>query len=240
MSAFVAFVVTALMLVPAALVAIPVHELGHALAAYLIGDRSVRYFGYLAYKPRRLIDPLGAIAVFVALVGWGRRVPVQTNRINTMGRKVAYELGGPAANLAVGLVLGLALRLMIATGVTVGSLATPLDVAALLLYAVWFLNLSIMAFQLLPIPGLDGWNVVEALFHDRNPRFFYNLSVRRREIWIGAVLVVILFQLFQGANLLGLVMAPFFQPASLISLGQCSGYAIPNLNGLVPCLPWGR
>jgi Zn-dependent protease len=236
-SAFVAFILAAILLVPALLVAIPVHEVGHALAAYFIGDRSVRYFGHLSYNPRRQIDPLGAIAVFIALVGWGRRVPIQSNRINTVGRRIVYELGGPAANLLVGIVLGLVLRALIAGGVVVGSLSA-LGLLADLIYAVWFLNLSIMAFQLLPIPGLDGWNIVEAIFRGRNPRFFFTVQVRRREIWIGCVVVVLLFQLFQGASLLGIVMSPFFTPASLISLGQCRGYAIPGLNGLYPCLPW--
>ena len=230
---------TALALVPAALVAIPVHELGHAAVAYLIGDRSVRYFGHLSYNLRRLIDPLGALAVLIALVGWGRRVPVQSNRINTMGRRVLYELGGPAANLVVGILLGLVLRTLFATGATLTL--TPLGLLALVVYAIWFLNLSIMAFQLLPIPGLDGWNIVEALFRDRNPRFFFDVSVRRREIWIGCVVVAILFQLFQGSSLLGIVMSPFYTPASLISLGQCGGgYAVQGFNGLNPCLPWGR
>ncbi len=227
---------TAVALVPAALVAIPAHELGHALVAYLIGDRSVRYFGHLSYNLRRLIDPLGAIAVFVALVGWGRRVPVQSNRINTMGRRVVYELGGPAANLVVAIVLGLVLRFVFGGG----SLSLTLTgLLQLVIYAAWFLNLSIMAFQLLPIPGLDGWNIVEALFRNRNPRFFYDVSARRREIWIGCVVVVVLFQLFQGSNLLGIVMSPFFTPASLISLGRCDGYAVQGFNGLRPCLPWG-
>ena len=49
MNGFVAFVLAALLLVPALLVAIPVHEMGHAAAAYFQGDRSVRYFGY--FKP---------------------------------------------------------------------------------------------------------------------------------------------------------------------------------------------
>lgn len=243
MNLFVAFVLAAILLVPALLVAIPVHELGHALAAYMLGDRSVRYFGYLAYRPRRFIDPLGALAVLIALVGWGKRVPIQSNRINTMGRRIIYELGGPLANLAVGLVLGLVLRFYLPTmaGARGPSLAGVIFFDPFyrtgLLYAIWFLNLSIFAFQMLPIPGLDGWEIVEALFAGRNPRFFYSVSARRREIWIGAVVVLILFQLFQGANLLALVMAPFFEPASLISVGQCAGYAIPGLNGLVPCLP---
>ncbi len=246
MNQFVAFVLAAVLLVPALLVAIPVHELGHALAAYALGDRSVRYFGYLTYKPRRFIDPLGAIAVLIALVGWGRRVPIQSNRINTMGRRLVYELGGPAANLVVGVVVGLALRFYLptaahATGPSIlGLLVFDPFYGTGLVYAVWFLNLSIFAFQLLPIPGLDGWNVVEALFRNRNARFFYDVSMRRREIWIGAVLIAILFQFFQNGSLLGIVMSPFYTPASLISVGQCAGYRIPGLNGLDPCLPWGR
>src|SRR5882672_4865212 len=116
MSNFVGFLLAALLLVPAVLIAIPVHEIGHAVAAYILGDRSVRYFGYLTFNPRRFLDPLGVIAVFVALVGWGRRVPVQPNRISTTGQRVIHELGGPAANLVVAVVLGFILRILARTG----------------------------------------------------------------------------------------------------------------------------
>jgi Zn-dependent protease len=239
MNAFVALVLATLLLVPALLVAIPVHEMGHAAAAYFQGDRSVRYFGYFKFDPRRFLDPFGVIAVFVALVGWGRRVPVQPNRISTIRQRVVHELGGPAANLLVAFVLGLLWRFLTAIGLHTSFDLGP-GVIGMALYAIVFLNLSIFAFQLLPIPGLDGWDVIETLFRGRNPRFFFNVSARRREIWVGAVVVFFLFQLFQGANLLALVMSPFFTPASLISLGQCSGYAIPGLSGLYPCLPSGR
>ena len=238
MSAFVAFVLAALLLVPALLVAIPVHEMGHAAAAYFQGDRSVRYFGYFTFDPRRFLDPLGVIAVFIALVGWGRRVPIQPNRINSTRQRLVHELGGPAANLLVAIALGLVWRALSAMGMqSTFTLSTGVVGAAI--YTIVFLNLSIFAFQLLPIPGLDGWDVIETLFRRRNPRFFFNVSTRRREIWIGAIVIVFLFQIFQGRNLLELVMSPLYTPASLISLGQCSGHGIPGLAGLLPCLPWG-
>src|SRR5439155_180722 len=101
LSFLVSFVIGILALVPAVAIAIPAHEMGHAAAAYFQGDRSVRYFGYFKPDPRRFLDPLGVIAVFVALVGWGRRVPIQSNRISGTRQKVLYEVGGPAANLAV-------------------------------------------------------------------------------------------------------------------------------------------
>ena len=230
----VAFLLSALLLVPALLVAIPVHEMGHAAAAYLLGDRSVRYFGYFSIDPRRFLDPLGVIAVFIALVGWGRRVPVQPNRISTPTQQVLFQLGGPAASLIVAIVLGIVYRIYHGVG-----LPTTLDLSVGLigaaLFVIIWLNLSIFAFQLLPIPGLDGWNVIEAILRRRNPRFFYEANVRRREIWVGAVIVIFLWQLFQGGSLLGLVMTPFFEPASLISIGACFGYGISGFSGLTPC-----
>ena len=229
------FLIAAVMLVPALLIAIPLHEMGHAAAAYLLGDRSVRYFGYFTWNPRRFIDPLGVIAVFIALVGWGKKVPVQPNRINTMGQKVLFELGGPAANLLAALVFGEMLRLLLNAGVHVPAIGSPLEIAAYLVKAIWFLNLSIFAFQLLPIPGLDGWDIVEALFRNRNPRFFFNVSTRRREIWIGAIVVIFIGSVF-GVPVLNLVMSPFYTPASLISLGICTGYGVPGFNQLTPCL----
>jgi Zn-dependent protease len=231
------FLIAALMLVPALVIAIPLHEMGHAVAAYFLGDRSVRYFGYFDLSPskvRRLFDPIGIIAVFIALVGWGRKVPVQPNRISSMGQKVLYELGGPAANLLAAVLFGVILRLVLRNG-GVPSVASPVDLLTFALYAIWFLNVSIFAFQLLPVPGLDGWAIVEALFKSRNPRFFYNVSARRQQIWIGVILVIFIGSVFR-VPVLNLVMSPFYTPASLISLGTCIGYGVPNFNQLSPCL----
>src|SRR6202162_3362841 len=186
MNNFVAFLLAALLLVPALLIAIPVHEMGHALGAYFLGDRSVRYFGYLTPNPRRFLDPLGVIAVFVALVGWGRRVPVQPNRISTTSQHVIHELGGPAANLVVAIVLGLLWRLLSRMGMA-SSLERSAALIGTAIYVIVFLNLSIFAFQLLPIPGLDGWAVIEAVFRNRNARFFYQVNSRRQEIWGGCI-----------------------------------------------------
>jgi Zn-dependent protease len=227
------FLLSALMLVPALLIAIPLHEMGHAAAAYFLGDRSVRYFGYFTLNPRRFLDPLGTIAVFVALVGWGRKVPVQPNRISTIPQRLIHTLGGPAANLLAAIVFGLALRALIAAGIHPALTASGL--LAFLVYAIVFLNLSLFAFQLLPIPGLDGWDVIETIFRSRNPRFFFNASVRRREIWVGAVIVIFVGSLL-GVPVLSIVMSPFYTPASLISVGRCIGYGVPGFNALNPCL----
>ncbi|HYT12536.1 MAG TPA: site-2 protease family protein [Candidatus Nitrosopolaris sp.] len=234
MSGLAAFLLSAVMLVPALLIAIPVHEMGHAAAAYFQGDRSVRYFGYFTLNPRRFLEPIGVIAVFVALVGWGRKVTVQPNRISTTRQRLVHALGGPAANLLVAIALGLVLRGLHAIGIH-ESLTASTGLLAFLVYAIVFLNLSLFAFQLLPIPGLDGWDIIETIFRSRNARFFFNASVRRREIWAGAFAVYFIGQ-FIGIPVLSIVMTPFYQPASLISVGQCIGYGVPRFNALYPCL----
>jgi Zn-dependent protease len=167
-------------------------------------------------------------------VGWGRRVPVQPNRISTPLQHVLHQLGGPIANLIVAIVLGIVYRIVHATGLSLTFDLSP-GLLLMAIYVIIFLNLSIFAFQLLPIPGLDGWNIIEAIFRSRNPRFFFEANARRREIWVGAVVIIFLFQLFQGGNLLAIVMTPFFEPASLISIGACFGYGISGFSGLTPC-----
>ena len=222
-------------LVPALLIAIPVHEMGHAAAAYWLGDRSVRYFGYFTWNPRRFLDIFGIIAVFIALVGWGRPVPIQSNRIDTTGKKVLHALGGPAANLVFGVVIGILLRLVASTGFA-GRGLTLGAVVEIAVYAIVFLNLSLFAFQLLPVPGLDGWEVVEALFRRRNARFFFDVATRRRQIWVGALVIVLVGGIF-GIRVLDTVMTPFYEPASLVANGQCKGYVTGYNAALWPCLP---
>jgi Zn-dependent protease len=235
LSPLVAIIIGVALLIPAIAVAVPVHEMGHAVAAYFLGDRSVRYYGYFTPDPRRFLDPVGTLAIFLGLVGWGRRVPIQSNRINTTGKKVLYELGGPAANLLVAIVVGQVVRFMLQGGLSLSfSVLTGLLFGVV--FVIVFLNLSLFAFNLLPIPGLDGWNIVEALLRSRNPRFFFAVQVRQREILAGLVLILILFQFFNRVNLLNPIMSPFFQPASLISIGACLPYGVPYVSFLFPCL----
>ena len=235
MSPLVAIIIGLALLVPAIVIAVPVHEMGHAAAAYLLGDRSVRYYGYFTIDPRRFLEPVGVLAIFLGLVGWGRRVPIQANRINTPAKKVLYELGGPAANLLVALVLGQAVRAMLAAGFHL-SFNVPSLILLGIVWVIVFLNLSLFAFNLLPVPGLDGWNIIEVLFRSRWPRFFFEVRVRQREILAGLVLILVLFNFFNHVNLLNPIMSPFFQPASLISTGACLFYGVPYISSLIPCL----
>jgi Zn-dependent protease len=137
----------------------------------------------------------------------------------------------------VAIPFGIAARLLVATLPGEFSLRTFIQPPAwdlfYLLYAIYFFNLAMFAFNLLPIPGLDGWRVLEAIFRTRNARFFFEANMRRREVW-GIAFVVVLLASFVGLNVLGWVMSPFFHPASALIFGTCVAYP-----GLSPCLPLG-
>jgi len=153
-SNFVGFLLAALLLVPALLVAIPC-------------TRSVTPWRLTSWAT----DRCGTSATSRPIQGGfstprrdrglccpgrvGPPRPVQPNRISTTGQRIIHELGGPAANLVVAVVLGFACACFPAGLGSAFELSPSLLGAAL--YAIVFLNLSIFAFQLLPIPGLDGW-----------------------------------------------------------------------------------
>jgi Zn-dependent protease len=234
----VVFLIGCLFLIPALLVAIPVHELGHAIAADRMGDPWPRNRGFLRPDPRIHINAYGVVAVFLANVGWGTRAPVNEAALRSRRPAIIYALAGPAANLLVAVLFGLLVRFLLQMG-GVPNLRQlsqpPLGLLTTACYAIFFLNLSIFAFQLLPVPGLDGWRVVEALFRPSNPRFFYNVSANVQRIWIVCAVIVFFGPYLLHFSVLDAVVGIFFQPASTAILGQCAGYVSLN-----PCPLSGR
>jgi Zn-dependent protease len=233
----IAFLIGSIFLIPAIAVAVPVHELGHAVAALWMGDPTPRNRGY--FRPesglaRRFYNVYGVVAAFLINVTWGSPAQVNEYRLSGTSRKLGYVLGGPAANLLAAALFGILLRVLHGAGAfeDIVSLAQPpLGYLATIVYALYFLNLSTFAFQLLPVPGLDGWRIVETLFRDRNPRFFFNVAANVQIIWLIAALVVFLGPLVLRFPILDYAVALLFQPASSVILGSCTGYVV-----LLPCL----
>jgi Zn-dependent protease len=235
----IAFLIGSIFLIPAILLAVPVHELGHAVAAVWMGDPTPRNRGY--FRPdsgllRHLYNPYGIVAAILLNVTWGTPAQVNEYRLSGIPRKLGYVLGGPVANLVVAAIFGVLLRFV----ENAGGFADPVSLAqppigflATILYAIYFLNLATFAFQLLPVPGLDGWRVIETLFRHRNPRFFFNVAANVQTIWLVAALVVFLTPLVPPhISVLNYAVAIFFEPASIGILGSCTGYVF-----LLPCLP---
>lgn len=139
--------------IAALLVALTVHELGHAVVADRLGDSTARLRGRLTINPLRHLDPLGALAFLIAGYGWSRAVPVNAYALRKGRAGAALVAGaGPAANLVAGLLFATASHLIKALGthhLDIPEVVTLLDAA-------YRFNLRLALLSIVPIPPLDA------------------------------------------------------------------------------------
>ncbi|MGM9925835.1 MAG: site-2 protease family protein [Bacillus sp. (in: firmicutes)] len=138
------------------LIAFTVHEFAHAYVAYKFGDPTAKEQGRLTLNPKEHIDPLGTLLILIAGFGWARPVPVTRNNFkNPRLAGVLVSLAGPLSNLLIA---------AIAYAVWYGLLGAGVQPAQ---YVYQFmnqligLNILLFVFNLLPIPPLDGYRIVE-------------------------------------------------------------------------------
>ncbi len=170
----------------ALLVALSVHEWAHAWVADLLGDHTARDMGRLTVNPIAHLDLMGTIMFFVIGFGWGKPVPVDPRNFRHPLRDSALvAIAGPISNivLAFGALFGLA---------AVAALdLEPTPIAKVLvqvLHSSVGLNLGLMAFNLLPIPPLDGSRVATALLPWRLRLRYEELTVHSQWILLGLIL----------------------------------------------------
>ena len=141
------------------LISLCLHEFGHAIVAYGSGDLSVRDKGYLTLDPLRYTDLQFSIIwplVFLAVGGIGLpggAVYVNMWVLRSPGHRALVSAAGPFATLVV-LVL-----LLVVLGAAQDALAATPLYAALAFLA--FLQLTALVLTLLPVPGIDGWGIIE-------------------------------------------------------------------------------
>lgn len=156
--------------VPAILLAIAFHELGHAYVAYKLGDPTPKYQGRLTLNPLAHLDPLGAIMLLVFKVGWARPVIINPQYFKNRKRDtVLVSLAGPLANVLLGWIFYNLLRFIPSL---VSSISVARSLYLFLLINVQ-VNLGLAAFNFLPIPPLDGSKILAGFLP---PRLEYKFS----------------------------------------------------------------
>ncbi len=151
------------------LAALPIHEFSHALIAYRLGDGTAKLLGRLTLNPVVHFDPVGGTLLILTLLipgsgfifGWAKPTPV--NPANLRGGRQSdalVALAGPASNLVLAIAAAIPFRLMVATGV---DASVPLAILFLFIQ----INVSLMIFNLIPLPPLDGSHVLLALVDPR-------------------------------------------------------------------------
>jgi Zn-dependent protease len=147
------------------LLALTVHEAGHAWVAKLRGDDSAQRAGRLSLNPIKHLDPAGTIIFFItawlgAGIGWAKPVPVDYRRLKNPRWDVALvSAAGPLVNLLAAGLLALVLHLLVQAGVFRYWSAATETLAYLFLLGVR-INVGLACFNLLPLPPLDGSGVL--------------------------------------------------------------------------------
>lgn len=156
-----------------------IHEFMHGYAAYRLGDDTARLQGRLTLNPLAHLDPIGALMMLLAGFGWAKPVPVNYNRLTRFKRRDTsvriVSLAGVTANFLTAFIayfLFLTVRII---GIYSGLIGPTSDIGSaglsfggnlivalqMLMYWMYFFNLMLMAFNLLPIPPLDGYHFIE-------------------------------------------------------------------------------
>jgi Zn-dependent protease len=154
----------------ALLIALSIHEWAHAYVATRLGDPTPRHAGRLTINPVAHIDLMGAILFLIAGFGWANPVPVNPTYFRKPRRdSLLVAAAGPFSNLILSLVCYIALMLLggaSASGLELlgigGDGSVALTFFRQFFGASLFVNLGLMAFNLIPITPLDGSKVLEA------------------------------------------------------------------------------
>lgn len=140
------------------LIAFTVHEFSHAYVAYKFGDPTAKNQGRVTLNPMKHLDPFGTILLLIAGFGWAKPVPV--NRFYFKNPRLAGVLvsaAGPLSNLVVAAIGYAILYSFLASGQPIPVYVEPF------IYKLIELNVVLFVFNLIPLPPLDGYRIVEDL-----------------------------------------------------------------------------
>ena len=146
------------------LVAIPLlysiifHELAHGWVAWRLGDPTAKNAGRLTLNPLSHLEPIGTLMLLFVGFGWAKPVPINMGYIRTRSGLIMVAAAGIVANMILAFISVFLLRLL-----------APESSSSLgmLLYYMTQINIMLAAFNLIPIPPLDGSKILMGVLSQR-------------------------------------------------------------------------
>lgn len=162
-------------------VAFPFHESAHGLAALALGDKTAKNSRRISMNPMRHFDPLGFILLMLVGFGWGKPVPINPDNFKHKKSGIALTaLAGPLSNLFLAYISIIVFKLFY-------IFLPGFQFIQLFLYYSIFINISLMLFNLIPVPPLDGSRI---LYYFMDDEAYFNFSRYSTVLFI--VLLVLL------------------------------------------------
>lgn len=185
------FILQFIITLPALLVSMVFHEVSHGYVAFRLGDETAMKQGRLSLNPLKHLDPLGSLMLFMTffssggrmLFGWAKPVPINPRNFSNPQRGMMWVgIAGPASNFLLALVFSTLLRYWEPSS----------EFFSLAIFRVFQLNVILMAFNLMPIPPLDGSRIVGGFL---NPRLYMKWLQLDKH---GPIFIVVLLLLLWG------------------------------------------
>ncbi|MBE6052238.1 MAG: site-2 protease family protein [Clostridium sp.] len=177
-----------LIIIPAIIIAFTFHEYAHAKMADKLGDKTPRFQGRLTLNPAKHIDPIGFLLVLIMGFGWAKPVETNPNMYKDYYKDdLKVSLAGPMMNLLLSIV-GCFIWVFLIKIQYTSSVKIPLIITDIF-RVIFSLNVGLFVFNLLPIPGLDGFWILR----DIKPNLFYKYSdvIYRYERYIIIAVIIL-------------------------------------------------
>jgi Zn-dependent protease len=186
---------------------IPLHEWAHGWVAHLLGDETPELQGRLSLNPFIHLDLVGTLAILFTGFGWGRPAQVNPYRMtrvrNPRVGMALSALAGPLSNVVQAMVLAIPIRLGLLTMLA----PTQAFRLAQVLFVAIQVNVGLAAFNLLPVPPLDGSRILVGVAPSRIAD-----TIESMEPYAVYILLFVLFLLPQlGLDVVGLLVRPLQQ-----------------------------
>ena len=160
------------------LLVIPIHESAHALVAKWFGDDTAERAGRISLNPMDHIHPIGSLLMVLTGFGWANPVPINPVKMKKYRAGIALTaLAGPVSNILAAFVAGLAYAILLCTEkgyvAAISTAVTPMSCVIILLQYLFSVNIGLAIFNLIPIPPLDGYNVLSYFTPSKVDRWFH-------------------------------------------------------------------
>ena len=193
------WIVDKLLLLPGIILGLSLHEFGHAFVSTKLGDPTPMNQGRVTVNPLKHIDPFGMFTLIFAGFGWG--IPVQINPSYYKHRRrdeALVAVSGVTMNLVIVILTTIALRFIVHLA-PYKLLASNVGwVAIEIIENIILINIVLMFFNLLPVPPLDGFNLVTQIFD--LSKYSWYMTVYRNGFLILLALIML--------NITGFILNP--------------------------------
>jgi len=208
------FFIKLLFRVPAILIALTIHEFAHGWVARKLGDDTAERMGRLSLSPLAHLDLLGTIMLLFGPFGWAKPVPINPSKLRNPKRDMIWvALAGPLSNILFGwLVAFVYLHFYPDQGIGYGRL--------FFVYLI-FLNIGLSFFNLLPVPPLDGSNILRGFLPLRTEISYMKAMRYAPFVFFGLIALEWAFKFPALSYLLNPIWDPYLK--AMLSL-----YGIPD------------